>query len=137
MKVLLDTNVILDVLCNRKEFVVDSLKVFKFCELGTVEGYISSLSVANIVYIMRKNLDNSKIKKMLFSLSSIFQIVELRETDLFKAVDLNFSDYEDAVQTACALRINADCIVTRNLKDFSTSPVQGVSPSEFLGRVSL
>lgn len=62
MKVMIDTNIILDVLCNRKDFVDDSLKVFKLCEVKKVSGYISALSIPNIVYIMRKELDSKMIK---------------------------------------------------------------------------
>ena len=54
MKILVDTNVILDVLCNRPEFVEASSKVWKYCEVDQLEGYISALSVPNIVYILRK-----------------------------------------------------------------------------------
>ena len=60
MKLLIDTNVILDVLCNRPEFVYDASKVFKFCEVKKVDGYICALSIPNIVYIMRKELDSEK-----------------------------------------------------------------------------
>ena len=65
MKILIDTNVILDVLCNRPEFISDSLKVFKYCEANQITGFISALSIPNIVYIMRKELDNEKIKEIL------------------------------------------------------------------------
>ena len=65
MKILIDTNVILDVLCNRKEFVDDSLKVFKYCEANQITGCISALSVPNIGYIMRKELDGEKVKEIL------------------------------------------------------------------------
>ena len=69
MKVLIDTNVILDMLCNRKEFVEDSLKVFKYCETNHITGYISAMSVPNIVYIMRKELDGNRIKEILTTLT--------------------------------------------------------------------
>ena len=65
MKLLIDTNVILDVLCNRPDFVEDASKIFKLCEIKKVDGYISALSVPNIVYIMRKELDSAKIKEIL------------------------------------------------------------------------
>ena len=76
MKVLIDTNIILDVLCNRKEFVDDSLKIFKLCEIKKITGYISTLSIANIVYIMRKELDSKMVKDILEKLTLIFEIVE-------------------------------------------------------------
>lgn len=56
MKVLIDTNVILDVLCDRKEFVHSSLQVWKNCEIGAVEGCVSAMSIPNIIYILRKEL---------------------------------------------------------------------------------
>ena len=130
MKVLIDTNVILDVLCARPDFVDHSLKVFKLCEENRIKGYISAISVPNIVYIMRKELDSDRIRDILDKLSSIFTIADLRETDLKAAAELAFSDYEDGLQSACACRIKADYIVTRNIRDFAKSAVPAILPSD-------
>ena len=135
MKILIDTNVILDVLCNRADFVEDSLKVFKYCEADRIDGYISALSIPNIVYIMRKELDGERVKEILTALTSIFTVVDLRERDLLRAADWNFPDYEDALQAVCASRIKANYIVTRNIKDFKYSPVPAVKPSELFERI--
>ena len=72
VKVLVDTNVILDVLCNRKEFVAASLRVFQCCETQHITGYISALSIPNIVYIMRKELDPEQVKEILHTLTMVF-----------------------------------------------------------------
>ena len=130
MKILVDTNVILDVLCDRKAVVADSLKVFKYCEANIITGYISALSIPNIMYIMRRELDAESAKKILNSFNTIFLIADLRETDLQKAAYLSFNNYEDAVQSAGASRIKADYIVTRNTKDFKTSAVPAITPAE-------
>lgn len=135
MNVLIDTNVILDVLCNRKDFVEDSLKVFKYCEANQITGCISALSVPNIVYIMRKELDGDRIKEILTTLTSLFTVVDLREVDLMRAADLEFSDYEDALQSVCATRAKANYIVTRNIKDFKNSRIPAIKPSELLERI--
>lgn len=135
MKVLIDTNVILDVLCNRQEFVADSLKVFKYCEANQITGCISALSIPNIVYIMRKELDSDKIREILATLTALFTIVDLKETDLIRASDMDFADYEDAVQSACASRVKANFIITRNIKDYRNSPVPAVKPSELFERI--
>ena len=135
MKILIDTNVILDVLCNRKEFVEDSLKVFKYCETNQITGYISALSIPNIVYIMRKELTGEKIREILTVLTSIFTVIDLRETDIMRAAELEFSDYEDALQSVCASRIKANFIVTRNIKDFKNSKVPAVKPAELFERI--
>ena len=135
MKLLIDTNVILDVLCNRPDFVEDASKIFKLCEIKKVEGYISALSVPNIVYIMRKELDSAKIKEILEKFSLIFTIVDLKAEDIKKAANLDFKDYEDALQSICAKRIKANYIVTRNIKDYSNSPITAIKPSELLERI--
>ena len=131
MKVLIDTNVILDVLCNRKMFVEDSLKIFKLSEAKQIEGYISALSIANIIYIMKKELSHMNVKKTLDKLSHIFNIIELNEQDLMEACNLQFNDYEDGIHCQEASRIKADYIITRNIKDYKNSVIMPISPAEF------
>ena len=92
-------------------------------------------SIPNIVYIMRKELDNEKIKEISNTLTSIFTVVDLRESDLIKGADLDFSDYEDALQSVCASRVKANYIVTRNIKDFKNSTVPAIKPSELFDRI--
>lgn len=135
MKVLIDTNIILDVLCNRKDFASDSAMVFKLCEVERIKGYISALSIPNIVYIMRKELDTAKVKKILETLSLIFEIVDLKAGDLKRASTLDFKDYEDAIQSTQASRIGVNYIITRNIKDYSNSKVTAIKPSELIERI--
>lgn len=132
MKALIDTNVILDVLCDRAPFAEDAQTVFRMCEVKRVEGFISALSVPNIIYIMRKELDTEKISDILEKLTLIFKIADLKGSDLKNAVRLGLADYEDDVQSVCAQRIGADVIVTRNIKDFSGSKVMAITPSELI-----
>ena len=132
MKILIDTNVILDVLSNRQPFVDDAAKIFRLCEINRIDGFISVLSVPNIVYVMRKELDNEKIKDILEKLALIVKTVDLKADDVKKAASLDFNDFEDALQSVAAKRIKADYIVTRNGKDFFKSPVKAISPTELL-----
>lgn len=135
MKILIDTNVILDVLCNRPEFVEASSKIWKFCEVDQIEGYISSLSVPNIVYILRKELTPQKTAQLIQQITMIFKIVDLKATDLKSAAEMFLSDYEDALQMCQAVRINADYIVTRNIRDFKESKIPALKPSELIERI--
>lgn len=135
MKVLIDTNVILDVLCARKEFAEASSKVWKYCEINQIDGSISALSVPNIVYILRKELNPEKTQQVIDRLFLIFSVVDLRSDDLRKAGKMKALDYEDALQMVCADRINADFIVTRNIRDFAGSKVPAIKPSELLERL--
>lgn len=132
MRALIDTNIILDVLCQRERFFENSSMVFKFCEMKKLDGVISALSIPNLVYIMRKELDHDAIKIVLQKLSLIFKIEDLKAADLLKAAVMDFKDYEDALQSVCAERTNADFIISRNVKDFQNSSVKAVTPEEFL-----
>ena len=137
MKVLIDTNVILDVLCNRADFVAASSKVWKLCEINKIEGCISALSVPNIVYILRKELTPEKTQQLIQQITMIFNVTDLKSADLIKAAEMYSSDYEDAVQMCQAKRIKADLIITRNIKDFKDSKIPVLRPDEFLERYEL
>ena len=135
MKVLIDNNIILDVLCKRPDFYENSAQIFKLCEVKKITGVISALSVPNIIYILRKELDAEKTKEVLDNLMLIFTIADLKADDLKRAANMKFKDFEDAVQSACASRIKANYIVTRNIKDFAESKVVAIKPTELLERI--
>ncbi|MBR0463510.1 MAG: PIN domain-containing protein [Clostridia bacterium] len=134
MRLMIDGNVVLDVLQNREPHVADSAKIWKLCETNQVEGFVSGLTFANLVYIMRRELTPEKINEVFRSLELIFQFVDLTVSDLEKAADMQWDDYEDALQAAAAERIHADVIITRNVKDFRKSKVSAFTPAEFLER---
>ena len=135
MRLLIDGNIILDVLQNREPHVVDSAKIWKLCETDQVEGYVSGLTFSNLVYIMRKELSPEKINEVFKSLGLIFRFTDLTVSDLTKAAEQQWDDFEDALQAATAERIHADNIITRNVKDFKKSKIVAFTPTEFLARL--
>lgn len=135
MVLLIDANIILDVLLNRPEFVKDSALIWKLCETERAKGYVSALTSANLIYIMRKQLDSEKIKEIYQKLSLIFEFADFSVSDLTHATELNWKDFEDAVQSVTAERIHADYIITRNVRDFKQSKVMAFTPSELLARI--
>ena len=135
MKLLIDANILLDVLQNRENFVRASSMVWKLCETEQAKGYISALTFANLVYIMRKEMDAQRIEEVLHMLSLIFEFAELNDSDLFRAAALQWPDFEDAVQSVTAERIHADYIITRNVRDVSRSKVIAFTPDELLARL--
>ena len=132
MKVLIDGNIILDVLQNRETHVEASSKVWKLCETDLVDGYVSALTFAKLVYVMLKELTPEKVNEVLKKLALIFHFTELGVSDMQKAADMMWNDYEDAVQAATAERIRATAIITRNIKDYRRSTVPAFTPTEFL-----
>ena len=135
MKVLIDTNVVLDVLCKREGFYEDAARIMKYCEVNKITGVISALTIPNIVYIMRKELDAQKTRDVIEKLQLVFTIADLKSDDIKKALSMNFKDFEDALKSECASRIKADYIITRNIRDFINSKVTAIKPTELLERI--
>ena len=135
MKILIDANILLDVLQNREPHVQDSSVIWKLCETEKVKGYVSALTFANLVYILRKELDPKKIEETLQALSLIFEFADFSASDLLRAAELYWGDFEDAVQSVTAERIHADYIITRNVRDFTKSKVVAFTPSELIARI--
>lgn len=135
MKVLIDTNVILDVLYKRENFYKDSLNVWKLCETKQIDGYISALSIPNIVYVLRSELDFDKTLEIIKIISLVFNIYDLKEDIIMEAAEHKYNDYEDALQTITAEKLKCKCIITRNVKDFKESKILAIKPSEFIERL--
>ena len=135
MRLLIDGNVVLDVLQSREPHVAESSKVWKLCETEQAEGYISALTFANLVYVMRKELDPEKIEDVLKKLSLIFHFTDLSVANMNIATAMKWDDFEDALQEATAERIHADYIITRNIKDFRGSKTTAFTPAELLARL--
>ena len=135
MRLLIDANIVLDVLQKREPYWKDSSVIWKLCETEQVEGYISTLTFANLMYVMRRELDPAQIRDVLDKLRLIFRFADFTAADLEKAADMGWEDFEDAIQAATAERIMADSIITRNVRDFRNSRVIAFTPSEYIARL--
>lgn len=135
MVLLIDANIILDVLLNRPMFVKDSSMIWKLCETQQMKGYLSTLTYANIMYIMRKQLTPEQIQEIFCKLKLIFEFADFSPAVLERAVNMKWKDFEDAIQSATAESVHADYIITRNIKDFKQSKVMALMPSELLARI--
>ena len=135
MKALIDGNIILDVLQRREPHIEASSKIWKLCETDQVEGFISALTFADLVYVMRKELTPDRIQEVQKKMALIFRFTDLSVADLTEAAEMKWNDYEDAVQSATAKRVHADCIITRNIRDYLQSTVPAYTPAEFLQRI--
>ena len=131
MKILIDTNVIVDNLALRDEYE-ESLKLLQLCENGFLKGVITTVTVMDVLYIMRKHLSLDEVRDSVQILLHIVDLVPILKSDIDTALAGDFSDLEDAVQASCARRIRADYIVTRNVKDFNGSSVPAVIPAGML-----
>lgn len=134
MKALIDTNIIIDYLTTREPFFDDADKIINLC-LFRIDGCLSPHSFTDIAYVPRENFNASieDVRNIIQKFAAVMQVaVEDKNTTISAARNFNFSDYEDSVQHECAIQLNADCIVTRNKKDFENSSVPVFEPKEFL-----
>ena len=132
MRLMIDANIILDVLQKREPHCQNSTLIWKLCETEQDIGFVSTLAFADLIYIMRKELNAEQITKILERLKMIFQFEDFTASDMEKAAGLQCKDYEDAVQAVTAERVRADYIITRNVKDFANSKIPAITPSEYL-----
>lgn len=132
MRVLLDTNVIIDVLAKREPFYRDALMVLRYSEMGRITGIITASCVTDIMYILRKYLQTPQLRKSVQSLVSILDVCDVTKEDILQAFASEMADYEDALQAQCASKSDTQYVITRNTKDFANSPIKAIEPHKFL-----
>ncbi|MDR2595256.1 MAG: PIN domain-containing protein [Fibromonadaceae bacterium] len=131
MKILIDTDIILDFLTNRKPFFNESYAVIQRC-LEDVDGYISAHSVNNIFYILRKRCSIEERRHLIYEICNILEVAGINKEQIFNSINNeSFVDFEDCLQVECAKSKGVDFIVTRNTSDFLNSEIKVILPKDF------
>ncbi len=132
MRLLFDTNILLDVLLDRKPHGVPAARLLSAAERGAVEGYVCATSLTTLFYLMSKAANTAKAKKALGMLLRICSIAPVDYTVLKAALSASFPDFEDAVIHEAALHAGAEAIVTRDSKGFRAAALPIYTPLEAL-----
>lgn len=132
MNVFLDANVLLDLFLERQPFVEDAERLWFLAERDRIAGAVSALSFPNAYYVIRKTRGAGAAMTALRAMRDTFRIVECDERIIHQAMDAKLSDFEDAVQYFSAVRINVDCMVSRNPRHFPKFSLPILSPHDFL-----
>ena len=133
MKLLIDTNIVLDALMNREPWAKPAQGIILAIAEEKAEGCVIASSFTDIHYLLRKHMkDKEKTKQALLGLLAIISVLDVTGVDCKKAFDLPMSDYEDALLAYCGNRHKVDRIITRNLKHFEGSPIKAMEPGEIL-----
>ena len=133
MRILIDTNVILDIVQKREPFFADSYQSLRKAIEADTECLISASAVTDIFYLLRKAFRSAqKAKERIEQLSRIVTFVDVLLADIHTALMRSMPEFEDAVVAAVAERNGAAYILTRNINDFAGSPVPAITPAEFL-----
>jgi predicted nucleic acid-binding protein len=134
-KVLIDLNVILDVLQRREPFYEMSARVLAAAETGMVEGWVAAHSLTTLFYLLAKHQSAEHARVALTELLSILSVAAVDRSVIDQALNLPYSDFEDAVQMMAAVRSGAQYLVTRNVRDYGLGPLPVLQPAELLAIV--
>ncbi|WP_457641825.1 type II toxin-antitoxin system VapC family toxin [Persephonella sp.] len=132
MRILIDTNVILDLLLDREPFSKNAAKLISQIEKGKLTGLLCATAITTIYYLISKTLSKEEADKSLDLILSLFEIAPVNRIVLETAKDLKFKDFEDAVIYSSAIHSNVDAVITRNTKDFKMKEIPIYEPEEFL-----
>lgn len=135
MKILIDTNIVLDLLLEREPFVENAIALFEHIEQGKLEGYIAATTITNIFYIIRKTESREVAIDAINRLLIGTQFCAVDRQTVETALSIGLKDFEDSIQLACATLSQLDAIVTRDRKDFIGSNLPIYSPTELLNQL--
>lgn len=133
MKVLFDTNVVIDLLANREPFVHDARALFAAVERGTIVGCLCGTTVTTVHYLLAKHIGHAAARLQVGKLLTLFEVVPVNRARLQNALERPLSDFEDAVLFEAAVQAGAHCLVTRNGRDFAeakSSQLRIMAPAE-------
>ncbi len=134
MKILVDTNVIMDDLLGREPFSEYSRRVIQICTTKKVAGFLAAHTIPTIFYLLRKVIPAAEERRRtILNFFTIFEIAPIDgEKILFALNNFGFKDFEDCLQDECAVAVGADYIITRDVKDFANSKTPALTPEEFM-----
>lgn len=133
MDLLIDTNIIIDILQDRKPFVQNSEAIVRMVQTKEVRGILAPHTITNLWYILRKTHTQEQRRRLLSALLVTFDVSPLDRQKLLNGLErTDFPDFEDCLQDECAASLCADYIITRNPEDFAKSKVRAITPEEFL-----
>ena len=132
MKVLFDTNIILDVLLDREPFSEHASYLMSKVERSEINGFLCATTVTTIHYLLSRNLDKKNAITSINSIIALFEIASVNRLVIENALKSKFTDFEDSVLHESARHAGAEYIITRNIKDFKNTKIPVFTPTEFL-----
>lgn len=137
MKIMCDTNVVLDVLLDREPFVQDSYKILSLCEEHRIHGLVSASSITDIYYLTREYTHSTELAyRAIGKLLEIVKVCSVTNNDVLVAYQKKAKDFEDCLLATCAKSIGCDFIITRNKRDFEEFDIPLLTPTELLKQLS-
>lgn len=137
MRVIIDTNVVLDVLLARTPFVKSASRVFALVEQSKIEASLCAMTVTTVHYLLTQSLPRDEGRRALRGLLELFEIAPVNRPVLEEALKSKIEDFEDAVVEQAGRLAGAEAIITRNTKGFRRSAIKALDPAELLLAVEM
>lgn len=134
MKVLIDTNVVLDIALNRKPFVEPAALLWRLAEQREITAFLSNTSITDIFYIINKHTGQEKARAFIADILDTFTLADIDADGFREALNEDMADFEDAVQYVTCIQNDCDALVTRNKTDFGNRP-NVLDPTELIERI--
>ena len=131
-KILVDTNIVIDLLAKRNKFILEAQELFSLSDKKEIKLYVSSLTFANTNYILSQSLKIDNARKILRKFKVLVEVLPMDDKIINLSLASDFNDFEDAIQYYTAIENNLDLIVTRNLKDFRLSKIPVLTAKDYL-----
>ena len=131
-KILVDTNIVLDLLGERKEFITEAQELFTMSDKKRVKLYVSSLTFANTYYILSQQMKMANVRKILRKFKVLVEVLPMDDKIIDLSLDSEFKDFEDAIQYHSAIENDINIIITRNLKDFKTAKIPVLTAKDYI-----
>lgn len=131
-KVLLDTNIILDIELEWKEFFEDAVQLFKLIDKRKIIGYITATTITDIYYISKKEKGHQEAIGFIKNLIKVTELIGIDKEIILSALATDLKDFEDAVQIMASELNEVEIILTRNKQDFLHTFIKILTPKEFL-----
>lgn len=130
MRVLVDTNVVIDLMLDREPFSESAAVLFSLVEAGHLRGMLAATTITTIHYLASKAIGHQRAKAEINKLLSLFRIAAINRAVLVQALESDWPDFEDAVLYEAALQADAQAIVTRDPKGFKGARIAVLAPDE-------
>ena len=131
-RILVDTNIVLDLLAKREEFLIETQELFTLSDKNKVKLYVSSLTFANTYYILSQKMKLENARKILRKFKVLVEVLPMDDKIIDLSLESDFKDFEDAIQYHTAIENEVNIIITRNLKDFKTAKIPVLTAKDYI-----
>jgi predicted nucleic acid-binding protein len=131
-KVFVDTDICIDLLSGRKPFNAAAQKLFSLADTGKIKVFVSSLSFANIDYVLRSQYSGSNSRQIIAKFKTLVSVLSVDSKTIDLAIASDFSAFEDAIQYYSAIENGITLLLKHNIKDFKKATIKVMTPETFL-----